>query len=40
MNTTTSALIKAVQQVQAANRQAQLRNEKEQRLINKAIASN
>jgi hypothetical protein len=40
MANTNSLLIKAVQQVQAANRQAQLRNQKEQRLVNKAIASN
>jgi hypothetical protein len=32
-------LIKRAQQVQNANRQAQLRKEKEQRLINKAITS-
>jgi hypothetical protein len=32
-------LIRALQQVQAANRQAQLRKEKADRLIAKAIAS-
>lgn len=36
---TASPLISRVQQVQAAVRQAQLRKEKEQRIINKALAS-
>ena len=36
---TPSPLISRVQQVQAAVRQAQLRKEKEQRIINKALAS-
>jgi hypothetical protein len=36
---TPSQLIARVQQVQAAIRQAQLRKEKEQRIINKALAS-
>lgn len=35
----TAPLIARIQQVQAAVRQAQLRKEKEQRLINKALAS-
>ena len=35
----TAQLINRAQQVQTANRQAQLRKEKEQRLINKAITS-
>ena len=34
-----SQLIARLQQVQAAVRQAQLRKEKEQRLINRALAS-
>lgn len=34
-----SDLIARIQQVQAAVRQAQLRKEKEQRIINKALAS-
>lgn len=34
-----SDLIARIQQVQAAVRQAQLRKEKEQRLINRALAS-
>lgn len=34
-----SPLIARLQQVQAAVRQAQLRKEKEQRLINRALAS-
>ena len=38
MNNQRQLLIRA-QQVQNANRQAQLRKEKEQRLINKAITS-
>jgi len=38
MNNTRN-LLNIVRQVQAANRQALLRNEKEQRLINKALAS-
>lgn len=40
MNNTAAHLLQLVTKVQAANRQAQLRKEKEQRLLNKAIASN
>lgn len=34
-----ASVVQAVKQVQASTRQAQLRKEKEQRLINKALAS-
>jgi len=39
MNNTTAQLINRVKQVQNANRQTLLRREKEQQIINKAIAS-